>query len=82
MDTLVEQPALETLSYEEAITRLEAVLAQLEAADLPLEQALALYEQGATLAALCAQKLEAAELRVRQWQVGNETTLFDGWQEK
>jgi exodeoxyribonuclease VII small subunit len=69
------------LSYEEAYARLEQALEALESGELPLEQALALYEQGAKLAAYCAAKLDAAELRVRQWQPGDTTTPLDDWQE-
>jgi exodeoxyribonuclease VII small subunit len=69
------------LSYEEAFARLEQVLGALESGDLPLEQALELYEQGATLVAYCAARLDEAELRVRQWQPGDQTTPFEGWQE-
>ncbi len=70
-----------TLSYDEAFAQLEAILASLEEGDLPLEQTLALYEEGAKLAAYCARKLEEAELRVSQWQPEGETTPFDSWQE-
>lgn len=69
------------LSYEEAFEQLEEVLQALEHGDLPLEQALTLYERGASLAAYCARKLDEAELRVRQWQPGDQTTLFEEWQE-
>lgn len=70
-----------TLSYEQAFSRLETILAALEGSDLPLEQALALYEEGAALAAFCAQRLEEAELRVRIWQGGDQTAPLEGWQE-
>ena len=69
------------LTYDQAFARLETVLAALENSDLPLEQALALYEEGVQLAAICSRKLEEAELRVRQWQPGNQTTPVAGWQE-
>ena len=77
-------------SYDEAFAALETVLAQLEDGDLPLETALALYEEGVALANLCAAKLSDAELRVRQWQggeiaggeAGDQTRPFDGWQER
>lgn len=78
------------LNYDEAFAALESVLRQLEDGELQLEQALALYEQGVALAALCSQKLEDAELRVRKWQggsssagqlAGDQTAPFDGWQE-
>jgi len=62
----------ENLSYEEAFTELEKMLQQLEAGDLPLEDALALYEKGAALSQYCSQKLDAAELRVSQWQSEQE----------
>jgi len=71
----------ETLSYDEAFTRLEAVLGMLENDDLPLEKALTLYEEGAALATFCANRLEQAELRVRQWQPGDVLTSFEGWQD-
>jgi exodeoxyribonuclease VII small subunit len=69
------------LSYEEAYQQLEQVLQALESGDLPLEQSLKLYELGATLASYCAHKLDEAELRVRQWQPGDQTTDLDDWQE-
>jgi exodeoxyribonuclease VII small subunit len=69
------------LSYEAAFAQLEQILQALEDGELPLEESLALYEQGVTLAAYCAHKLDGAELRVRQWQPGHQTTSFEGWQE-
>lgn len=75
----------DSLTYDQAYAELEAVLAQLEDGDLPLEQALALYEQGVALSNLCARKLADAELRVRQWQgaeaPGDQTRPFEGWQD-
>jgi exodeoxyribonuclease VII small subunit len=63
------------------LAQFEAILAQLEQGDLPLEQTLSLYESGAALAKLCETRLDEAELRVRQWQVGDQTIPFEGWQE-
>ena len=56
------------LSYEDSYEQLQAVLERLEAADLPLDDSLELYESGMKLAARCGQLLEEAELRVRKWQ--------------
>lgn len=56
------------LSYEEGQEQLHRILERLEATDLPLDESLELYEQGMKLAAHCGQKLEEAELRVKQWR--------------
>jgi exodeoxyribonuclease VII small subunit len=55
-------------SYESLYARLQEVVARLEQGELPLAEALALYEQGVQLAAACQQLLDAAELRVQQLQ--------------
>ena len=80
MDKSMEEIA-NNPSYETAFARLEEILQLLEAGELPLEEALTLYESGATLTAYCNRKLEEAELRVRQWQPGDQTTVLAGWQE-
>jgi exodeoxyribonuclease VII small subunit len=54
------------LGFESAFAELEQVVQQLEAGDLPLEQAMALFERGMALAAHCNARLDAAELRVSQ----------------
>jgi len=51
-------------TFEEALSRLEALVARLEAGELPLEEALAAFEEGVRLARLCAGRLEDAERRV------------------
>ena len=71
----------EDLTYEAAFAQLEAVLQKLESGELPLEESLAEYEQGAALAAYCEKKLNDAELRVRRWQPHGEPTDFDEWQQ-
>jgi exodeoxyribonuclease VII small subunit len=60
---------------------LEHILHALESGDLPLEESLKLYELGAALAAYCTHKLDEAELRVRQWQPGDQTSSLDDWQD-
>ena len=72
----------EDLTYEEAYAQLEEILASLETGELSLEEALTRYESGAALAAYCERKLSEAELRVRQWQPGDETEALDGWSEE
>lgn len=52
-------------SFEDAMARLDAIVAKLEEDKLPLEEMLAVYEEGVTLARFCGEKLEAAEQKVR-----------------
>jgi exodeoxyribonuclease VII small subunit len=51
-------------SFEKNLERLDAIVQQLEAADLPLEKALHLYEEGMKLSQVCQKQLEEAEGRV------------------
>lgn len=62
-----------TPSYEELYKRMQEIVARLEAGDLPLDEAVALYEEGMRLAAACQRILDNAELRVQQLQTGVET---------
>ncbi len=59
-------PNPQSLSFEEAFTRLGLVAETLEAGGLPLEQAAELYEQGMGLVRRCSQLLEETELRISQ----------------
>lgn len=52
------------LSFEVGLERLEAIVQELEQGDLPLEKALALFEEGVKVSGNCRQKLEEAESRV------------------
>ncbi len=54
------------LAYEQAFSELEEIVERLEAGDLPLEEALTLFERGQALADRCAELLENAELKLRQ----------------
>ena len=57
----------EEISFEEALTKLEEAVAQLEQGDaLTLDESLQAFEEGVRLTRLCREKLDAAELRVHQ----------------
>ena len=59
-----------TLSFEEALKRLEAIVQQLERGDVPLDQSITLYEEGDKLRAQCQQRLNAAQARIDQIMAG------------
>ena len=50
--------------FEECLQRLEEIVLQLERGDLPLEQALKLFEEGVGLSNSCRKELEEAEGKV------------------
>lgn len=62
----MSETATDTLSFEEALSQLEKIVAELESGQAPLEKSLQLYERGAALKALCEQRLEAARLQVEK----------------
>jgi len=51
-------------SFEEALEKLESIVSRLEEGDLPLEEALASFEQGVALSRRCASQLDEAERRI------------------
>jgi exodeoxyribonuclease VII small subunit len=61
-----ETPAdLATLSFEDALAELEAIVKRLEGGQARLEQAIAEYERGAALRAHCERKLAEAEAKLQ-----------------
>ena len=52
-------------TYEALYARLQGVVARLEQGELPLAEALTLYEQGVRLVTNCQHLLDHAELRVQ-----------------
>jgi exodeoxyribonuclease VII small subunit len=50
--------------FEECLQRLEEIVEKLEKGDIPLEQSLALFEEGMKLSHSCRSELEAAEGKV------------------
>ena len=52
------------ISFEQSITRLEALVEKMEQGDLPIEEALKTFEEGISLTRECQMQLEKAEQRV------------------
>ena len=67
------------LSFEEALTQLEELVARLEKGRLPLTEAVEHYERGMALASYCGDLLDSAELRVRQIDTAAEGEEGDGY---
>jgi len=72
-----KQTKSEELTFESAFAQLEEIVGKLEAGDLPLDEAMALFEQGQKLAALCSARLDEAELKVQQLSASGAVEPFD-----
>ena len=57
---------MQDLTFEEALAQLDQIVQRLEDGELSLDEALALYERGRSLAQQCQAKLDEAELRLTQ----------------
>ena len=66
-------------SFEDSLARLETIVADLESGDLPLEDALRLFEEGIGVVKRCSRKLDEAEQRVQVLlkEADGETTPAD-----
>ncbi len=53
-----------TVKFEEALARLEAIVAELERGELPLEDSMRIFEEGMKLSKVCLKMLEEAERKV------------------
>lgn len=55
---------IEQLSFEQALGKLEEIVAALDRGQLPLEESVHLFEQGNLLRIHCEKKLAEAKLRI------------------
>ena len=53
-------------SFEESYSRLEKILEKLESEEVTLDETIKLYEEGLTLTKFCYEKLNNAELRIKE----------------
>lgn len=52
-------------TFEQAIKRLEEIVAELEEGNLPLEESLKIYEEGVELTQFCSTKLNETEDKIK-----------------
>ncbi len=74
---------LSTLSFEDALKRLEAIVQRLESGDASLDESITLYEEGAKLRAQCEARLKSAQEKIDKIVLGADgnpsgTAPFDG----
>jgi exodeoxyribonuclease VII small subunit len=69
---------IDNLTFEQAFAELENNVRKLEAGGLTLEEGMALFERGQTLAAHCNKQLDEAELKIKQITPEGEVTIDQG----
>jgi exodeoxyribonuclease VII small subunit len=57
---------IQSMSFEEAMEKLETLVEKLEEGDVPLEEAISLYKEGMELSKLCHNKLKYVEEQLTQ----------------
>lgn len=57
---------MKQMQYEDAVTRLEEIVALLEKGGMTLDASVQLFEEGAALSAFCNNALKTAELKIRK----------------
>lgn len=55
---------MQEMKFEEALKKLEDIVAKLETGDMSLEDSLSKYEEGIKLSKICSRQLEAAKSKV------------------
>lgn len=61
---------IDQLRFEDAMRALESVVQRLESGDVPLDQAVSLYERGVALRKHCEKHLVNAEQRIEKLALG------------
>ena len=63
-------PKKQTMSFEQALARLDEIVRHLESGDMLLSDSLALYEEGTGLIKTCSKMLDQAEQKVVKLKTG------------
>ncbi len=91
---MAARSAKKELTFEQGLERLEGIAQQMEQGQLPLEELLKLYEEGAMLSENLSKKLDAAKAHMQEIRVGkdgvpemvetevvSQTSMLDGMEE-
>jgi exodeoxyribonuclease VII small subunit len=69
---MADQGEISDLSFEAALQRLEEVVRTLEKGEAPLDQSIALYQEGERLKRHCEARLKDAQARIEQIALGSD----------
>ena len=65
------------MTFETAIARLEEIVRALESGNAPLDQSLAMFEEGVALVKLCNARLDLAEQKVKMLTMTPDGSLVE-----
>ena len=65
-------PEPEDISFEEALANLEEIVHRMESGDAPLDSLVQNYEKGVKLLKICRDKIEGAEMKIKEAQTSND----------
>ena len=69
--------AKKEISFEQAMERLEEIVAKMESGKSPLDESFGLFEEGTKLLAFCSKELDRAEKKVKLLAKDGELEDFD-----
>ncbi len=64
-------------TFEDNLRRLEDVVGKLEQGELPLDEAIKLYQEGMRLSKLCAERLATVEAEIKKLVVENNNIKLE-----
>ncbi len=70
-----QEPAIEAMSFEEALNELQGLVKALEKGEAKLDEAIRAYERGAALKQHCERKLREAQAKVDKIVFTSDGTL-------
>lgn len=69
MNSAVDRTDVSALSFEQAVSELEGIVASLERGDVALDKSIEIYERGEALKKHCETLLNAAEARIEKIRI-------------
>lgn len=66
-------------SFEEALEKLEALVASMESGDIPLADLVEKFEEGSKLVKTCEERLKHAELKIEKLRQENESVALEAF---
>lgn len=65
------------LSFEAAVARLEKIVEEMEAGEVPLAESVTKFEEGSKLLKICEKRLSEAELKIEKLKSSGNETAFE-----